>query len=56
MPKLESAEVVSVHINLVDNNYQQAYKVLLTFISNKQFGQFITISPHSLTMLNTAST
>ena len=27
-------------------------KVLLTFIPNKQFGQLINMSPHSLTMLN----
>ena len=32
---LESAEVVSVHCNLVNNNYQQAPKVLFTIVSNK---------------------
>ena len=37
--------------NLVNNSYQQASKVLFTFVPNKQFGQLITISPHSLTML-----
>ena len=51
VPKLESVEVVLVHCNLVNNNYQQASKVLFTFVPNKQFGQLITISPHSLTML-----
>ena len=51
VPKLESVEVVSVHCNLVSNCYQQASKVLLTFVPNKQFGQLITISPHLLTML-----
>ena len=56
VPKLESAEVVLVHCNLVNNNYQQASKVLLTFVPNKQFGQLITIAPHSLTMLNTTNT
>ena len=54
--KLESVEVVLVHYNLVNNNYQQAYKVLFPFVSNKQFGQLITIAPHSLTMLNTTNT
>ena len=49
--KLESVEVVSVHCNLVNNIYQQASKVLFTFVPNKQFGQLITISPHVLTML-----
>ena len=56
MPKLESAEVVLVHFNLVNNNYQQASKVLFTFVPNKQFGQLINISTLSLTMLNTANT
>ena len=40
-----------VHCNLVNSNYQQASKVLFTFVLNKQFGQSITITPHSLTML-----
>ena len=38
VPKLESVEVVLVHCNLVNNNYQQASKVLFTFVPNKQFG------------------
>ena len=45
VPKLESFEVVLVHCNLVNNNYQQASEVLFTFIPNKQFGQLITIAP-----------
>ena len=56
VPKLESVEVVLVHFNLVNNNYQQASKVLFTFVPNKQLGQLINISPHSLTMLNTTNT
>ena len=44
VPKLESVEVVLVHCNLVNNNYQQASKVLFTFVPNKQFGQLINIS------------
>ena len=55
MPKLESAEVVLVHCNLVNNSYHQASKVLLTFVPNKQFDQLITISPHLLTMLKTTN-
>ena len=35
VPKLESIEVVLEHCNLVNNNYQQASEVLLTFIPNK---------------------
>ena len=53
---LESVEVVLVHFNLVNSNYQQALKVLFTFVPNKQFGQLITIAPHSLTILNTTNT
>ena len=53
VPRLETVEVVLVHCNLVNNNYQQASKVLFTFAPNKQFGQLITITPHSLTMLKT---
>ena len=56
VPKLESAEVVLVHCNLVNNNYQQASKVLFTFVPNKQFRQLINILPHSRTMLNTTNT
>ena len=56
VPKLESVEVVLVHCNLVNNNYEQASKVLLTFAPNKKFGQLINISLHSLTMLNTTNT
>ena len=55
MPKLES-EVVLVHCNLVKNDYQHTSKVMFTFVPNKQFGQLINISPHSLTMMNTANT
>ena len=55
MPKLETVELVLVHCNLVNNNYQQASKVLLTFVPNKQFGQLITITSHSLTMLKTTN-
>ena len=56
VPKLESVEVVLVHCNLVNNNYQQASKVLFTFVPDKQFGQLINIAPHSLTMPSTTNT
>ena len=56
VPKLESVEVVLVHCNLVNNNYEQTSKVLFTFVINKQFGQLINISPHSLKMLSTKNT
>ena len=55
MPKLETVEVVLVHCNLVINNYQQASKVVFTFVPNKQFAQLITITPHSPTMVKTTN-
>ena len=55
VPRLETVEIVLVHCNLVNNNYQQASKVLFTFVPNKQFGQLITIPPHSLIMLKTTN-
>ena len=56
VPKLESVEVVLVHCNLVNKNYEQASKVLFTFVPNKQFGQLVNILPHSLTMLSATNT
>ena len=38
--KWESVEVVLVHCNLVNTNYQQASKVLFTFIPNNRFLSF----------------
>ena len=38
VPRLETVEVVLVHCNLVNNNYQQASKVIFTLVPNKQFG------------------
>ena len=56
VPKLESLEVVLVHCNLGNNSYQQASKVLFTFVPNKQFDQLITISSDLLTILKTTNT
>ena len=56
LPKLESVDIVLVHCNLVNNNYQQISNVLFTFVPKKQFGQLINISRHSLTMLGTTNT
>ena len=54
--KLHSVEVILVHCNLVKNDYQHTSKALFIFVPNKQFGQLINISPHSLTMMNTVNT
>ena len=55
VPRLETVEVVLVHCNLVNNNYQQASILLFTFVPNKQLGQLITITPYSITMLKTTN-
>ena len=51
VPKLESVDLVLVHCNLVNNSYQEASKVLFTFVPNKKYAQSITILPNSLIML-----
>ena len=48
VPKSENVEVVLIHCNLVNNSYQQASRVLFTFVPNKQYGQLVSISSHSL--------
>ena len=55
VPKLETVEVVVVHCNLVNSNYQKASKVLFAFVPNKLFGQLITITPHSQAIFKTAN-
>ena len=38
VPHLEITEVVLVHYNFVNNNYQQNLRVCYTFVTNKSFG------------------
>ena len=45
VPNLEVAEVVLVHCNLVNNDYQQESRILYTFVPNKTFGSLLEISP-----------
>ena len=56
VPRLENVEVFLVHCNLVNNSHQQASRVLFTFVSNKQYGQLISISPNSLIFFKTMNT
>ena len=53
MPYLEITEVVLVHCDIINNNYQQYLRVLYTFIPNKSFGQLLDISPKSFIFLKT---
>ena len=54
-PKLESVDLVLGYCNLVNNSSQKASKVLFTFVSNKKYGQLITVSPERLIMLKTVN-
>ena len=45
MPHLEITEVVLVHCNIVNNDYQQDSRVLYTFVPNKSFGSLSEIPP-----------
>ena len=40
---LEITEVLLVHFNIVNNNYQQKSRVLYTFVPNKSLGQLLDI-------------
>ena len=37
LPNLEITEVILVHCNIVNNDYQQHSRVLYTFVPNKAF-------------------
>ena len=45
VPHLEIKEVVLVHCNILNNDYQQDSRVLYTFVPNKLFGSLLEISP-----------
>ena len=45
VPHLEITEVVLVHCNIVNNDYQQDSRVLYIFVPNKSFGSLLDISP-----------
>ena len=53
VPHLEITEVVLVHCNMVNNDYQQDSRVLYTFIPNKSFGGLLAISPSNHIFLKT---
>ena len=53
LPNLEITEVVLVHCNIVNNNYQQDSKVLYIVIPNKSLGQLLDISPKKFILLRT---
>ena len=53
MAHLEVVELVLVHCNLVNNDYQQDSRILYTFVPNKTFGRLLEISPTNHVFLKT---
>ena len=53
VPHLDIVELVLVHGNLVNNDYQQDSKILFTFVPSKSFGSVLEISPTNQVFLKT---
>ena len=53
VPRLEIVELVLVHCNLVNNDYQQDSRILYAFVPNKTFGNLLEISPTNHVFLKT---
>ena len=53
LPHLEITDVVLVHCNLVNNDYQQDSRMLYTFVPSKPFGSVLEISPKNHIFLKT---
>ena len=53
IPHLEITEVVLVHCDIVNNDYQQESRVLYMFVPNKPFGSLLEISPTNDIFLKT---
>ena len=52
-PHLEIVELVVIHCNLVNNDYQQDSRILYTFVPNIPFGSLLEISPTKHIVLKT---
>ena len=52
-PHLEIVELVLIHCNSINNNYQQNSRILYTFVPNKPFGSLLEISPPNHIFLKT---
>ena len=53
MPHSEITEEVSIHCNIVNNDYQHDSRVLYAFVPNKSFGHLLDIQPKSFIFLKT---
>ena len=50
---LEITEVILIHCNIVNNNYQQNSRVLYKFVPSKSLGQLLGFSPKNFTVVKT---
>ena len=55
IPNLEVVEVVLVHCNLVNNDYQQESRILYTFVPNKTLSSLLEIPPRNHVFLKAFS-
>ena len=53
VPHLEIVELLLVHCNLVNNDYQKNSRILYTFVPNKSFGSLLEILPPNHFFLKT---
>ena len=53
VPHLEITELVLIHCNLVNNDYQQDSRMLYTFVTDKPFGSLLEVSPKNHIFLKT---
>ena len=53
VPHLEIIEVILVHCNIVNNDYQQDSRILYTLVPSKPFGSLLEISSTNHIFLKT---
>ena len=53
VPYSKITEVVLVHCNIVNNNYQQNSTILYAFVSNESFGWLLLLLPKNVELLKT---
>ena len=52
-PHLKITEIVLVHCNIINSDYQHDSRVLYTFVPDKSFGQLLDISSKNFIFLKT---
>ena len=53
LPHLETTDVVLVHCNIANTDYQQNSRILYTFVLSKSFGQLLDNSVKHIIFLKT---